>query len=109
MQVKRIEHTMDEWSQSIDKLLLKHHWLLLFNLSKLFRLSKFLTSEFRTDDNAMGIMQEICFLFSGDIKSREKVWMAIKVIVIALALHLANCSYPLFYHFTGFVEHITKT
>lgn len=92
MQVKRIEHTVDEWSQSIDKLLLKHHWLLLFNLSKLFRLSKFLTSEFRTDDNAMGIMQEICFLFSSDIISRDKVLVAIKVIVIALALHLANCS-----------------
>lgn len=83
---------MDEWSQSIDKLLLKHHWLSLFNLSKLFRLSKFLTSEFRTDDNAMGIMQEICFLFSSDIISRDKVLVAIKVIVIALALHLANCS-----------------
>ena len=92
MQVKQIEHTVDEWSQSIGKLLLKHHWLLLLNLPKLHKLSKFLTSGFRTDDNAMRIMQEICFLFSSDTKSREKVLVAIKVIVIALALHLANCS-----------------
>ena len=84
MQVKQVEHTMDEWSHSVDRLLLKHHWLLLFSLPKLLRLSKLLRCAFQTDDGAVEVMQEICFLFCNDMKSREKVLDAIKVIVIAL-------------------------
>ena len=83
MQVKQVEHTMDEWSHSVDRLLLKHHWLLLFSLPKLLRLSKLLRCAFQTDDGAVEVMQEICFLFCNDMKSREKVLDAIKVIVIS--------------------------
>lgn len=75
---------MDEWSQSVDRLLLKHHWLLLFSLPKLLRLSKLLKRAFQTDDGAKEVMLEIGFLFCSDMKSREKVLDAIKVTVIAL-------------------------
>ena len=72
---------MDEWSQSVDRLLLKHYWLLLFSLPKLLKLSTLLRRAFQTDDGAMEVMQEISFLFCSDMKSREKVLDAIKVVV----------------------------
>ena len=78
-----MEHTVKEWSRRIDKLLLKHDWLLLFNIPKLLKLSKLLRSAFRPDSDAEEIMEEIGFLFCSDVQARQKVIVAIKVTVIA--------------------------
>ena len=74
-----MEHTMKKWSQSIDKLLMKHNWLLLFNISKLLRLSKLLRSAFHPDSVAVNILEEISFLFHSDVQARREVALAIKV------------------------------
>ena len=79
VQVDQMEHTMKKWSQSIDKLLMKHNWLLLFNISKILRLSKLLRSAFHPDSVAVNILEEISFLFCSDVQARREVVLAIKV------------------------------
>ena len=70
---------MKVWSQDIDKLLLRHIWLLLFSIPKLLRLSKLLRSDFHLDSLALNIMEETSFLFSRQVKDSERVMLAIKV------------------------------
>jgi len=86
MQVRVMEQTVKEWSQNVDKLLLKHNWLLLFNIPKLLKLSKLLRSAFQPDSDAEEVMEEIGFLFCSEVQAREKVTVAIKVTIIALTL-----------------------
>ena len=74
-----MEHVMKVWSQDIDKLLLRHKWLLLFSIPKLLRLSKLLRSDFHLDSLAMKIMEETSFLFSRQVKDSGGVMFAIKV------------------------------
>lgn len=74
-----MEHTMKEWSQNIDKLLLKHKWLLLFSISKILRLSKLLRSAFHPDSDAVNVLEEMSFLFCSDVQVRNEVVLAIKV------------------------------
>ena len=74
-----MEHIMKEWSQDVDKLLLRHNWLLLLSIPKLLRLSKFLRSDLQLDSLAMKIMEETSFLFSRQAKDSERVVLAIKV------------------------------
>ena len=88
VQVMQMEHTVRKWSQDVDKLLLKHDWLLLFNIPKLLKLSKLLRSSFRPDSDAEKVMEEIGFLFCSDVEAREKVTLAIKVTIIALTLDI---------------------
>ena len=106
-----MEHTVKEWSQNIDKLFLKHDWLLLlFNIPKLLKLSKLLSyrSAFRPDSDAEEIMEEIGFLFCSDVQARQEVMVAIKVTVIALTIDLALFFPILSYMPAGFIDHITK-
>ena len=105
-----MEHTVKEWSQNIDKLFLKHDWLLLFNIPKLLKLSKLLSyrSAFRPDSDAEEIMEEIGFLFCSDVQARQEVMVAIKVTVIALTIDLALFFILLSYMPAGFIDHITK-
>ena len=74
-----MEHIMKEWSQAVDKLLLRHSWLLLFSIPKLLRLSKLLRSDFHLDSLAIKIMEETSFLFSRQVKDSGRVVLAIKV------------------------------
>ena len=74
-----MEHIMKEWSQDVDKLFLRHSWLLLFSIPKLLRLSKLLRSDFHLDSLAMKIMEETSFLFSRQVKDSGRVVLAIKV------------------------------
>ena len=74
-----MEHIMKVWSQGIDKLLLRHSWLLLFSIPKLLRLSKLLTSDFQSDSLALNIMEETSFLFNRQVKDSGGVMFAIKV------------------------------
>ena len=84
-----MEHTVKKWSQNVDKLLLKHNWLLLFSIPKLLKLSKLLRSSFQPDSDAKEVMEEIGFLFCSEVlQGREKVMAAIKVTNIALTLNL---------------------
>ena len=99
---------MDGWSQNIDRLLLKHHWLLLFSLPKLLKLSQLLRSAFQPDYDANKIMYEIGFLFRSEVKARKQLLRAIKVIIIALTLHLQTALFYFFLHFAGFLDHITN-
>ena len=104
-----MEHTLNEWSQNVESLLLKHKWLLLLNIPKLRKLSKLLRSSFRPDSDAEDIMDEIGFLFCSSVQAREKVTVAIKVIIFALTLDLVlfmtlSCSFML----AGFTEYLTK-
>ena len=77
-----MEHTMKEWSQSIDKLLLKHDWLLLFSISKILRLSKLLRSAFHPDSVAVNVLEEMSFLLCSDVQARKEVELAIKVKIL---------------------------
>ena len=99
---------MEVWSQNIDRLLLKHHWLLLFSLPKLLKLSQLLRSAFQPDYDANEIVHEIGFLFHSGVKARKQLLRAIKVIIIALTLHFANCFILLLLHFAGFLDLITN-
>ena len=83
-----MEQTVKEWSQSVDKLLLKYDWLLLFNIPKLLKLSKLLRSAFQPDSDAEEVMEEIGFLFCSKVQAREKVIVAIKVTIITLIFDL---------------------
>ena len=74
-----MEHIMKEWSQDVDKLLLRHNWLLLLSIPKLLRLSKFLRSDFQLDSLAVKIMEETSFLFSRQAKDSGRVVLAIEV------------------------------
>lgn len=99
---------MDGWSQNIDRLLLKHHWLLLFSLPKLLKLSQLLISAFQPDYDANKIMHEIGFLFRSEVKARKQLLRAIKVMIIALTLHFANCFSLLLFTLAGFLDHVTN-
>ena len=77
-----MKHTMILWSQSVDKLLLKHDWLLFFTIPKLLRLSKLLRSAFHFNSEAIDILEEISFLFCSDVQASEEIVLAIKVILI---------------------------
>ena len=94
-----MEHTLNEWSQNVESLLLKHKWLLLLNIPKLHKLSKLLRSSFRPDSDAEDIMDEIGFLFCSSVQARQKVTVAIKVIIFALTLGTWYClpSYHLYF------------
>ena len=101
---------MKEWSQNVDKLLLKHDWLLLFNIPKLLKLSKLLRSAFRPDSDAEEIMEEIGFLFCNDVQARQEVMLAIKVTIIAQTLDFAVFIVLRIFSFmtAGFIDQITK-
>ena len=94
-----MEHIMKAWSQDIDKLLLRHSWLLLFSIPKLLRLSKLLRSDFQLDSLAMKIMEETSFLFNRQVKDSGGVMLAIKVccykksIIFSIALHVFHYSF----------------
>ena len=104
-----MEDKMDGWSQYLDRLLLEHHWLLLFNLPKLLKLSKLLISAFQPDFHAKKIMDELGFLFRSDVKDRKQVMGCIKVTVIAYTLHFTRMmSYLSLISFAGFIEDFTK-
>lgn len=92
-----MEHTMDEWSRNIDRLLLKHHWLLLFSLPKLLKLSQLLRSAFQPDYDAKKIMYEIGFLFCGQMEARKQVLRAVKVIILAHTQHFCKLIYSTFF------------
>ena len=79
---------MDEWSQNLDRLLLKHHWLLLFSLPKLLKLSTLLRSPLQEDYDPGTVMQEISYLLCSGMETKKQVMGAIKVIRIAQILHL---------------------
>jgi len=96
VQVRVMEQTVKEWSRDVDKLLLKHDWLLLFNIPKLLKLSKLLRSAFQPDSDADEVMEEIGFLFCSEVQAQEKVTVAIKVTIITLTLDL---YFLLSYHF----------
>ena len=110
MQVMQMEHTVKEWSQNVDKLLLKHDWLVLFSIPKLLKLSKLLRSSFQPDSDAKEVMEEIGFLFCSEVlQGREKVMAAIKVTNIALTLNLVLLiALFIICILAGFTEHITK-
>ena len=91
MQVKQMEDKLDGWSQDLDRLLLEHHWLLLFSLPKLLKLSKLLISAFQPHFDAKKIMHELGFLFRSDVKARKRVMGPIKVSVIAHTLLFTRC------------------
>ena len=104
-----MEHTLNEWSKNVESLLLRHKWLLLLSIPKLRKLSKLLRSSFQPDSDAEDIMEEIGFLFCSSVQAREKVTVAIKVIIFALTLDLVlfmtlSCSFML----AGFTEYLTK-
>ena len=73
-----MEHIMKEWSQDVDKLLLRHSWLLLLSIPKVLRLSKLLRSDFHLDSLALKVTEETSFLFSRQVKDSGVV-LAIKV------------------------------
>ena len=79
---------MDEWSQNLDRLLLKHHWLLLFSLPKLLKLSTLLRSPLQEDYDPGTVMQEISYLLCSGMETKKQVMGAVKVIRIAQILHL---------------------
>ena len=85
-----MEDKVDGWSQDLDRLLLKYHWLLLFSLPKLLKLSKLLICAFQPDFDAKEIMHELGFLFRSEVKARKQVIDLIKVIVIAHPLHFTR-------------------
>lgn len=101
---------MDGWSQYLDRLLLEHHWLLLFSLPKLLKLSKLLISAFQPDFDAKKIMDELGFLFRSDVKARKQVMGCIKVTVIAYTLLFTRMmlSYLSLISFAGFIDDFTK-
>ena len=104
-----MEHTLNEWSQNVESLLLKHKWLLLLNIPKLHKLSKLLRSSFRPDSDAEDIMDEIGFLFCSSVQAREKVTVAIKVIIFALTLDLVLFMIlSSLFMLAGFTEYLTK-
>ena len=104
-----MEHTLNEWSQNVESLLLKHKWLLLLNIPKLRKLSKLLRSSFRPDSDAEDIMDEIGFLFCSSVQAREKVTVAIKVIIFALTLDLVLFMIlSSLFMLAGFTEYLTK-
>ena len=108
MQVRVMEQTVKEWSRDVDKLLLKHDWLLLFNIPKLLKLSKLLRSAFQPDSDAEEVMEEIGFLFCSEVQAREKVTVAIKVTIITLTLDIFFIVLSSLFMLAGFTEHITK-
>ena len=77
-----MENKMDGWSQYLDRLLLDHHWLLLFSLPKLLKLSNLLISAFQPDFDVKKIMHELGFLFRSDVKARKQVMGCVKVTII---------------------------
>ena len=90
LQVVAMELTMKVWSQTVDKLLLKHKWLLLFSIPKLLKLSQLLRNAFYPDHDAKQIMEEIGFLFCSNIQARAIVVLAIKVITMTAGLYLVG-------------------
>ena len=77
-----MKHTMIKWSQSVDKLLMKHDWLLFFTIPKLLRLSKLLRSPFDLNSESVDILEEISFLFCSDVQASGEIVLAIKVMLI---------------------------
>jgi len=104
-----MEHILNEWSQNVESLLLKHKWLLLLNIPKLRKLSKLLRSSFRPDSDAEDIMDEIGFLFCSSVQARQKVTVAIKVIIFALTLDLVLFMIlSSLFLLAGFTEYLKK-
>jgi len=92
-------------SMEIEGVHCSHKYILYYSTE----LSKLLRSSFRPDSDAEDIMDEIGFLFCSSVQARQKVTVAIKVIIFALTLDLVLFMIlSSLFLLAGFTEYLKK-